>query len=119
MAKIKKKVVKQKLEKACELNGIDKGFNEARTSYEERKSKEQAALANKPPNVDAELIEHILDIWGKFYDKIIDHASTDKEEDHQGQRTAAYLTMAYFICGGKMPPEKFYALEYLNQLIMK
>jgi hypothetical protein len=115
MAKIQKKVVKPKLVKACDLNDIEA----SRTSYEERKSKEQAALANKPPNVDAELIEHILDIWGKFYDKIIDHASTDKEEDHQGQRTAAYLTMAYFICGGKMPPEKFYALEYLNQLIMK
>ena len=116
MAKIKK-VIKPKVEKACEPSGIDKGIEEARTSYEAREKEKRDALADKPPRVDGELIEHILDIWGRFYDKIIDHSSTDKADDHQGQRIAAYLTMTYFISGGKLPPEKFYSIALIDELL--
>jgi hypothetical protein len=121
MAKIKK-VIKPKVEKACEPSGIDKGIEEARTSYEAREKEKRDALADKPPRVDGELIEHILDIWGKFYDKVTGPIETPvdintTEDDRHNQRIAAYLTMTYFLSGGKLPPEKFYSIALIDELL--
>jgi hypothetical protein len=89
--------------------------------YRVKQAKQNKILADKPPRIDTELIEHVLDVWNKFYDKLSGPAepvdSSTKEDDHQNQRIAAYLTMSYFLSGGKMPPEKFYSVALIDELL--
>jgi hypothetical protein len=85
---------------------------ELREDYEERKKVRDEFLADKPPRIDTELMDHIFKVWEGFLERFIKKAPSEEE----AYRLAAYATIAYFATGGKMPPEKFYLTEMLPSI---
>lgn len=77
-----------------------------RENYEARKLAQVESVKDKKPKIDPELMAHIMKVWEKFYFEL-DPLKAMRQSEMQ---VAGYLTIAYFLVGGKMPPEKFHEI---------
>lgn len=74
--------------------------------YEAKRLAQIEVMKDKKAKIDPELMAHILNVWEMFY-RTLDPTRAARPSDMQ---VAGYLTISYFLVGGKMPPEKFHEL---------
>lgn len=60
------------------------------------------------PFIDDELVAHVCKVWDHFYKQMVGNGRfTSEQQKQHAERLAGYLTIAYFVVGGKMPLDQF------------
>ena len=70
------------------------------------------------PVIDDELIVYIVEVWDKYCKTLTGYEYVENEMMlRHVERLAAYLTIAHFVAGGKMPEHKFNPDEVYQKIV--